>query len=612
MITTLTYLFAYFFVCFLFFQLVQKPFFCAYNRGLNTEKWTIKTFVQIITNGYNTDFIACSYLTILPLLLCWIHLHIPFFNLFWALTIYNFLISCLLSLISLSDTLLYKFWQYKLDSSVFSYLRSLKGVFASVSRRYIIFAFITFMLLWALIFLLTNSLLRLIITEEATILPRPLIWHIVSMVVYIALIGVFFLLIRGEKVRPNNPSIAYFSKNVFLNHCALNPLHNLIYSMSVRDNYKGKFHIFSDEECKNKFANLFPTSGVPKVQLLRDPRPNILLIVWESLGARFMKSLGGSPDVAVNMDKLAKKGVLFTRCDAGSFRTDRALVCILSGYLAQPTDSVIRHTRKLPHLPAFPRRLRELGYTTTAVHGGDCYIMHKSDYYLASGHSTILEQKNFSFSQTDTCKWGIHDGYMFNWLYNDIQLKTNEHKPWFTTFQTLSSHEPFVVPYSRLDDEMDNAFAYTDHCLGEFIDKLQNTPAWDNLLIVIVGDHNINNGAPLPRNEYAHIPLLFLGGAICKPMEIDTIMAQTDIAATLLGQMGLSHDEFLFSRDVLADSYTYPFAFHSYVNGFLFRDDTGYTHYDNVAQRAIEGADAQREETAKVILQFLYNDLSSL
>ena len=93
-------------------------------------------------------------------------------------------------------------------------------------------------------------------------------------------------------------------------------------------------------------------------------------------------------------------------------------------------------------------------------------------------------------------------------------------------------------------------------------------------------------------------------------MKIDTIVSQSDIAATLLGQMGISHEEFLFSRDVLADTYTYPFALHTYNNAFMFRDETGVTHYDNVSQRVLDGPDQQREQTAKVILQTLYTDLS--
>ena len=50
----------------------------------------------------------------------------------------------------------------------------------------------------------------------------------------------------------------------------------------------------------------------------------------------------------------------------------------------------------------------------------------------------------------------------------------------------------------------------------------------------------------MPR--FYHIPLLWLGGAVKQPMQVDKIMNQTDLAATLLGQLGLEHTAFTFSR----------------------------------------------------------------
>ena len=58
-------------------------------------------------------------------------------------------------------------------------------------------------------------------------------------------------------------------------------------------------------------------------------------------------------------------------------------------------------------------------------------------------------------------------------------------------------------------------------------------------------------------------------------------MNQADLAATLLGQLGLDHSSFNFSRNVLGSDYTYPFAFYSFNNGFAFRDSTGVTVVDN-------------------------------
>ena len=56
--------------------------------------------------------------------------------------------------------------------------------------------------------------------------------------------------------------------------------------------------------------------------------------------------------------------------------------------------------------------------------------------------------------------------------------------------------------------------------------------------------------------------MLLLGGAIKEPCKIDKIMSQTDLPATVLGQLDIPHEEFIFSRDVLADTYIYPFAIH--------------------------------------------------
>lgn len=600
----------YFLYATLFFCILQKPLFGWYNRRSNTQPLTPTDIRDIYSHGIVSDFIIASYLTAIPLLTATIYTLFPHFNIHTILGIYNGVISLAIALIVVSDTILYGFWQYKLESSVFVYLKSPKGAFASVSALYLVAAFSIVFLVAGIFFLGATLVCGLFFKNT---LAAPGVWWIYPLVILIFLVMLagLFIITRGLKIRPNNPSVVYYSKNPFYNHWALNPAYNLIYSLTTRDEFKGKFRHFEPEECEKIFAPLFPTTGTPRQRILNTTRPNILLVIWESLGAEFVESLGGKQDVAVNVDRLAAEGVMFTRCTAGSFRTDRGLVCLLSGYLGQPTTSVIRYTRKLPNLPALPRLLKKEGYETTAVHGGDLSIMHKSDYYLASGHDRLVSQKDFP-SSAPACKWGIHDGYMFDRIYDDIMEKTREGKRWFTTFQTLSSHEPFTVPYNRLPDEVANSFAYTDHCFGEFVDKLRDTPAWKDLLIICVADHGFNvSHHPESRSRYAHIPLLMLGGAVTAPAHFDCIMSQTDMAATLLAQMDIRHDEFIYSRDVLDDTYKYPFSFHTYNNGFLFTDATGVTNFDNVADTAVEGADNERERKGKAILQKLYEDLSN-
>ena len=186
-----------------------------------------------------------------------------------------------------------------------------------------------------------------------------------------------------------------------------------------------------------------------------------------------------------------------------------------------------------------------------------------------------------------------------------------------TTFLTLSSHEPFEVPYHRLEDPYLNSVAFTDSCFGAFIDKIRETPVWDNLLIVLVADHGYRY--PHDVKEYEprryHVPILWLGGAVEKAEVVETYCSQTDIAATLLGQLELPHEEFTFSKDIFS-CHGEDFCFYTFINGFGYMDKGGYAVFDNEGNRILveePGGPASEERIAKgkALLQTLYDDLGS-
>lgn len=84
------------------------------------------------------------------------------------------------------------------------------------------------------------------------------------------------------------------------------------------------------------------------------------------------------------------------------------------------------------------------------------------------------------------------------------------------------------------------------------------------------------------------------------------------MAATILAQMGISTSEFRFSRNVLSDSYRYPFSFYTFSNGFCFMDSTGVTLYDHDASSCLINdsyGSQERLDRGKAIVQTLYDDL---
>ena len=106
--------------------------------------------------------------------------------------------------------------------------------------------------------------------------------------------------------------------------------------------------------------------------------------------------------------------------------------------------------------------------------------------------------------------------------------------------------------------------------------------------------------------------MIWTGGAVKEPKQIAALCNQSDLPATLFGQMGLTHDDFIFSRDVLSKNYTRHMAFHTYTEGMTVFDATGFMAYDIDAQTFIahEGPDKERlMQEGKALLQLISHDL---
>lgn len=603
----IAYISLYFFTVLLIF-ILQKPLFMLYNGSIE-KGFGFADYMQVMVHGASLDAATAGYLTAFPFLLVLISIWFRRFPLKKILYGYYILAAALISIIFVVDMALYTFWGFKLDASVFLYIDSPKEALASVSVGFILLRVLAILLLIAL-----NSWVLLKITPSVLTATRKRIAGTAGMLL---LGGVLFIIIRGGVTEStSNIGQVYFSNEPFLNHSAVNPDFSLLSSMGKSQNFASEFNFFDEEKRAALFDGLYPTTdGDSIIQVLNTKRPNILIILMEGFGGAFVEPLGGLPDVTPHFNRLSKEGVFFTNCYANSFRTDRGTVCTFSGYLGLPTASVMKIPAKSRTLPAIAEGLSKAGYKTDFLYGGDINFTNMKSYLLSTGYQRLTANTDFSLAEQTSNAWGVNDDITFEYLYNQLRNRKEE-GPWHTAFLTLSSHEPFEVPYHRLEDKIPNAFAYTDECLGKFIDRLKQTPAWKDLLVICLPDHGFyyprEGSNAMPR--FYHIPLLWLGGAVKQPMQVDKIMNQTDLAATLLGQLGLEHTAFTFSRNVLGSDYKYPFAFYSFNNGFSFRDSTGVTVFDNNSGSILfdePEADESRLDKGKAILQTVYDDLGN-
>ena len=516
----------------------------------------------------------------------------------------------LLSCIFISDLGLYGYWGFRLDTApLFYFFSSPKDALASVSLWVVAGGILAMAVYAALLYFVFSWIL----VNEKRPLKIPYRRLSVSGVLLLAT-GLLFIPIRGGfSVSTMNLGRVFFSADQRLNHAAINPAFSLLDSFSRQADFDKQYRFMPAEEADILFSELTDkpvTDSIPR--LFNTERPNIIMIILESFSSHLMETLGGEPGIAVNMDEFAKEGILFTHFYANSFRTDRGLVSIISGYPAQPTTSIMKYTRKTQSLPSIPASLKKAGYDLQYYYGGDADFTNMRSYLVSTGIEKIVSQNDFPVSER-LSKWGVHDHILFHRILTDLKTEPQQ-EPFFKILQTSSSHEPFEVPYSKLSNAKLNAFAYTDSCAGDFVRQLKETPLWKNSVVLFVPDHlgvypeSIDHLSP----ERYTIPLILTGGAVKEPQRITAYGSQIDIAATLLAQLGLPHDDFTFSKNILNPSSPH-FAFFTFPNifGMVTADNEVVFNCESNTVAMDEGThQGENLNKGKAYLQKLYDDLA--
>ena len=579
-----------------------------YYTLYNKVSWT--DWFSGIGHGLPLDLSLAGYLTILPGLLliasAWTDSRI----LQLIRRIYFTIISILLSCIFISDLGLYGYWGFRLDTTpLFYFFSSPKDALASVSLWVVAGGILAMAVYAALLYFVFSWIL----VNEKRPLKIPYRRLSVSGVLLLAT-GLLFIPIRGGfSVSTMNLGRVFFSADQRLNHAAINPAFSLLDSFSRQADFDKQYRFMPAEEADILFSELTDkpvTDSIPR--LFNTERPNIIMIILESFSSHLMETLGGEPGIAVNMDEFAKEGILFTHFYANSFRTDRGLVSIISGYPAQPTTSIMKYTRKTQSLPSIPASLKKAGYDLQYYYGGDADFTNMRSYLVSTGIEKIVSQNDFPVSER-LSKWGVHDHILFHRILTDLKTEPQQ-EPFFKILQTSSSHEPFEVPYSKLSNAKLNAFAYTDSCAGDFVRQLKETPLWKNSVVLFVPDHlgvypeSIDHLSP----ERYTIPLILTGGAVKEPQRITAYGSQIDIAATLLAQLGLPHDDFTFSKNILNPSSPH-FAFFTFPNifGMVTADNEVVFNCESNTVAMDEGThQGENLNKGKAYLQKLYDDLA--
>ncbi len=561
----------------------------------------------VLSHGFAMDCSVAGYLTVIPALgiIASVFTHRPWLE--RAETVWYVVLSLVLGAVVTLDMTLYGFWGFRLDMTpIFYFMSSPGAVLGGLAAKQAILGVVLWLFHSGVIFLIFLAVLSCFklpeLRERSQRRRTAIVLGVLTLLLFIPIRG-------GVTVSTMNLSRAYFSQNQRLNHAAINPFFSLLYSATHQSGNHDNLNFYDDIKPFESLVTHTDSASVRTDTLLTVQRPDIYIIILESFSSHLLPSQGGEA-IATRLDSIAAEGLLFTNFYANTFRTDRALPSILNGYPGIPPVSVMKYVDKLEKLPSLPKTLKHNGYELSYYYGGDVNFTNMLAFLVSGGFGNIVCDKDFPIAQR-LGKWGAHDDVLFERVTRDIDSGT---APQLRVVQTSSSHEPFEVPYNKLANPAANAFAFTDSVVGDFVRRLEASPRWDNTLVVLVPDHY--GAYPMPLDEMTarhHVPLVLTGGALAHRGTIDTPASQADIAATLLGALGIDHGEFRFSRDVFdADAPHSAFFLEPELAGFV--DADGTKAVLNVVSGDLTGADPASDTAIKLkaTLQLLNNYFENL
>jgi phosphoglycerol transferase MdoB-like AlkP superfamily enzyme len=575
-----------------------------------TTQLSALEILKIFIYGFKLDIAIAAYIAVLPALVLTVTALFQYRFIKYFYNVYSAIIIIVCTTIIIGDLYMYGHWGFRIDATPLFYMTNPKAMIASVSTFTVVGGILSVLIISGLLYFIYYK----IFNEKLDSLQKN------NKAVYVMLpVTVLLVIISrgGIGIGSLSTSSAYFSQKQFANHAAINPIWNLGFSLSESDDLHQKYLYFNEKEVHKLLSPLKESNGTT-ISLLRNNRPNIILIITESLTAKALVSTGGRPGIMPELNSLVKEGILFDQIYAASDRTDKGMAAVLAGYPSLPGSSPLKYQKLTEKLAFIPKKLNAVGYRSEFYYGGTLQFANYLSFLVQAGYVKMVSDKDFPQSDLKS-KWGAYDHVVLNKCLTDTP--DNDTK-FFKTVLTLTSHEPFETPVATViqgnddDSKYLNSLHYTDASIGDFIKQSKTRKWWDNTLIIIIADHGSmrpGNSEMWEKSKY-HIPMIWLGGALnVHDTVISNMAAQNDLAATLMSQLQINSDDFKFSKNILSSNYI-PYSFFTFTGGFGFQKPDKLLIYNTVTDmysKSAQKADSIIEKQGKAYLQSLYMDFYS-
>jgi arylsulfatase A len=324
-----------------------------------------------------------------------------------------------------------------------------------------------------------------------------------------------------------------------------------------------------------------------------EPRPNIILILADDIGAKELSCYGNKEYRTPNLDRMAAEGVRFETFYAMPLCTPTR-VAVMTGQYGFHNGFLGMQNPAFKPAPDSPQAqignhfthadlLKSRGYATalvgkwqlsgklpTLIHdaGFDEYRMWAYDYNLPPGihhpahegngnaarywHPCILE--NGKYMPTKPEDFGPD-------LFNEFVLdfaRRHKQQPFFVYYTSVLTHGPRVKtpdpdhPGQRWPAGLKSNLEYLDYLMGKLFAGLKDAGLDDNTLVIFVGDNGTAGSGKNQVTELgARVPCIIRGPGVQRGVVSPALGDLTDFMPTLAEFSGAT-----LPKDVIFDGHS--------------------------------------------------------
>lgn len=511
-------------------------------------------------------------------------------------TLYSILFS-LISFLYILDGGYFAYLKSRLNATVIQFLKNPAISFEMVKESY------PWPLLLAIIIVLSilyAFILKKMISPK--LMGSPLVENnktrFVGAVVFVFIfaIGVY----GSFKMYPLRWSEAFASPNAFASNLSLNPILYVADTYTFRNVEYEKNKVGEHYETVAKFLgvkNIDPNNlnfirEYPGNSEKSKNKPNIVVIVMESM-AFFKTGLGGSKvDPTPYLDKLANESLLFTNFYTPTVATARS---IFAAVTSLPDTSKVKTGSRNPFVVNQHAIMGEFkGYDKFYFLGGSANWGNIRGVFTYNiPELNIFEEGSYKSPRVDV--WGISDLNLFKESIETLNNKDSD-KPFFAFIQSAGFHRPYTIPsdsdqfvlktakdisekeikdYGFESLEEYNAMRLQDYSLGRFFELAKKEKWYENTIFMIFGDHALphNNALNVPEwkknlaNGF-HVPYIIHSPKYIKTGVETKIASELDVMPTAAGLAGIAYKTRGLGRDLFnpeLDHYRAAFTYNWYA-----------------------------------------------